>query len=161
MEALEKAFTQGVWAIAATMAGKYIGQLAMIGNDDGRPFEGSAVTKKYFVEHLTNPVMMRWPLEFSVMQIPMQVQTSEGPGLVVDRQIQAMPIGRCMDVENLRIHITPVDIVFFEDMPKSDAEWYRNLIRNSIRQIVEKRLAESNIVIPGVTQVRRGTAGTR
>jgi hypothetical protein len=161
MEALEKAFQQGVWAIASTMAGKYIGQLGMIGNDDGRSFTGSAVTKDYFIAHLTNPIIMRWPLEFSVMQIPMQVQTPEGPQLVVDRQIQAMPIGRCMDVEHLTIHITPVDLFFFDDMPKSDAEWYRNLIRNSIQQIMAKRLAESNIVIPGVTQVRRGTAGTR
>lgn len=160
MEALEKAFTQGVWAIAATTAGKYIGQLAMIGDDDGRPFTGSAATKSYFVTHLTNPIMMLWPLEFSVMQIPMQVNTPEGPELVVDRQIQAMPIGRCMDVENLRIHITPVDIFFFEDMPKADAEWYRNLIRNSVRQLMEKRLAESNIVLPSAQQ-RRGIAGTR
>lgn len=160
MEALEKAFTQGVWAIAATMASKYIGQLAT-GDEDGRPFTGSTATKSYFITHLTNPVIMRWPLEFSVMQIPMQVQTPEGPMLQVERQIQAMPIGRCMDAENLTIHITPVDIVFFEDMPRDDVEWYRNLIRNSIKQVMAKRLAESNIVIPGATQVRRGTAGTR
>lgn len=149
MRELEEAFMEGVWGIAATSAGKYIGQFRSIRIDDGAILTGPpTVSKAYLIEHLTNPIQMRWPMEFSVMSIPTQVETPHGVQLVINRQIHASPIGRCHDIENLTISITPVDIIFFDDMSKVDAEWHRNLIRNSLRSILEQRLAASNILSP-------------
>lgn len=155
MQELEKALSEGIWAIVATAAGKYIGQLIAIGNDDGKEFTRSAMTKNYFIEHLTNPIRMKWPMEFSSMMIPAHVDTPMGPQIAINRQINAAPIGRCNNVESLTIVVTPVDLIFFDDMSATDAEWHRNLIRNTLNRLLEMRLAESNIIIPGTPHRQR------
>jgi len=148
MQELETALDEGIWAIASTAAGKYIGQLVAIGTDDGKPFIRSEMTKNYFIEHIANPTRMRWPLEFSAVMVPMHIDTPQGPRVAFDRQVTAAPLGHCYDVENLTVVITPVDYIFFNDMSKTDAEWHRNLIRNTLGMLLKQRLAAANIIDP-------------
>lgn len=153
MRELDIALTEGLWAIAATAAGKYVGQLW------GADHVGATKDKEYFVSHLTNPMKMKWALEFSSNLVPRAVRTADGGQAVVfDRNIQVNSIGHCLDVERLVIYITPVDLFFLDDMSKFDKDWHQNMIRDGVRNTLSLRLREAGIIDPSAPHVQEGNA---
>lgn len=144
MSDIDRALQEGVWAIAATPAGKYIGQLWAINA------KGATPDKNYFIDHLTNPMQMKWPLEFVANLIPRPMQAPNGQQMMgFERLLEAISISRCYDVAALTITITPSDLVFFSDMGKMDQEWHKNLVRTGIRNALNLRMKESGFVTPG------------
>jgi len=138
---LDEAFSEGVWAIAITPGGKYIGQLR---RDNGTHDES------HFAASLGKPTTMRYPLEFASMFLPRQMpgpvpgQTQVG----FDRIIQAYCLSRCYDVESLEITITPVDLIFLSKMSRGDRDWHKDLIRAGIKGAVEARAKASGLLLP-------------
>jgi hypothetical protein len=143
MRDLEEALNVGVWAIACTPCGKYIGQLW--GLDHFQPTD----SKSYFVEHASSPILMKWPLEFVSNLIPRPMRAPDGNVVQgFERMLDTMTISRCHDLENLKITITPTDFMFFTDMGPKDREWHKNLVRKGIRLAWEQYLKEANIILP-------------
>jgi hypothetical protein len=143
MQEVDRALEEGTWAVAFTPSGKYIGQLLSI--------DGSEPPKKqYFIEHMTNPVRMRYAQEFHTSLMPRQVMdpATGQMQMVIGRRLEAFCISRCLNVEKTTVFITPTDYLFFEDMDSGDRHWHQNLVRDGIRNALQARAAESNIVIP-------------
>lgn len=144
MQDVEKALEEGIWAIAYTPSGKYIGQLWSVDGKEPSP-------KAYFVEHLTNPMCMKYAQEYHTALVPQPGVNEHGQQVMqLMRRIEAFCVSRCFDVERLSIYLTPTDIVFFEDMSRGDREWHKNLVRNGIRGALQQRAASSDIILPGV-----------
>lgn len=144
---LEAALQEGVWAIAATPAGKYIGQL------HGLDHVEATNDKDYFLTHLTNPMKMCWPLEFSSTLIP---RPTRGGTIGFERIIQATCISRCFQIDRMVITITPTDLFFFQDMAKEDAEWHRDLIRDGVKSAQANRLSEAGLIHPNAPHRQDG-----
>ena len=146
MDDIEKALAEGVWAIAFTPSGKYIGQLCPVVGEQ-------ASTKSYFVEHLTNPIRIRYAQEYHASLMPRPMLDEHGQQVMgLARRLEAFCISRCLDVEKTQIYVTPTDLLFFEDMAIGDRNWHQNLVRNGIRAALQQRAADSNIILPGMEQ---------
>lgn len=139
---LDEAFDEGVWAIAITPGGKYIGQLVRERSD-------VLYNETHFAASLGKPMVMRYPLEFASMFLPRQMPGPNGQAQVgFDRIIQAYCLSRCYDVESLEITITPVDLIFLSKMSRGDRDWHKELIRAGIKGAVEARARASGLLIP-------------
>jgi hypothetical protein len=137
---IDEALRTGVWAIAFTPAGKYIGQLW--GCEHGIPF----TDRRYFIEHIGNPIRMRYPLEFFCTVLQKTTMTERGPIPVLERLVQAQSVSHILNIEQGSLILTPCDYAFFEDMAPSDRHWHEELIRNGIRIAMDGRAQAMGLV---------------
>lgn len=136
-KSLEDALNDTGWALVWTAAGKFLGQLSI---DEGHPHAN-----------------LRYPLEFHDTLIPQQVQGPQGPQLVFGRHIQTFPVSNCLDIEHTLIDVIPVNILWFGNMTRADAEWHKNLIRGGIKAAMEQRARNVGIILPG-SNIQTGNA---
>src|SRR5688572_10419173 len=139
---IEEALKEEGWAIVMTAAGKYIGQLV-----SATGFVDQAMVQ----DRIGSMMGLRWPLEYSCQLIPQRVRAPNGQEMVVPvRNIQALPIGHCLDVENLLIQVTPIDVIFFSKLSASDRRWHETLVKDGIREIISARAEAAGILDPRV-----------
>jgi hypothetical protein len=111
-KSIEEAIEEGTWAITIGPNSKYIGQLWAI---DGE----FSSDKAYFVAHLTNPIIVRYPLLLG--------WRSEGGPPSLD------PVGHCTDIERFQLYTTPLDFIFFSDMSTADRKYYKARVQRVIK----------------------------
>jgi hypothetical protein len=146
MEPIETAIDKGVWAIVMTAGGNYIGQIDHVELPEW-PSENVKMAIKDILVDLENGCILtlNYPQEYQSMLIPQPTPQ----GVHFNRMIQAYSIGRCLDIEATKIHLTPENILFLNDMSVSDRAWYKELIMTGIRTAVESRAQAAGILTPG------------
>jgi hypothetical protein len=124
---IDEALKQGCWAIVHTATARYVGQLW------GIDHAVAPKSESYFIEHMLNPVRMRWPFELIETVLP-YTHPLNPDELCVPFAYAAVPVGGCLCTEETAFILIPHDLLFFSSMADSDRRWHEELIKKGIRE---------------------------
>jgi hypothetical protein len=167
MDSIDIELTKGAWVIVFGTVGKYIGRvrvnlnaLGFATDDDSSPEAIKSIKQDVLDSLGKRHLSLSFAQELNISLIPQQMQTPQGIQMGFARNIEALPVSRCLEIESTVVHLVPQEVVFLDEMSPSDRTWHKELVARGYKSATNARLASSGLVPPGpVGKFPRGVPG--